>query len=205
LILIVSSLDKLRNVRLNNLVQLELTIKGDRLASDPDIFKLMPKFSGSSPLTLYSRYRIGRERGDQAIFLNPPPTSSYLHLKGSNLTDISALGSAKGLIKLEIEGSKIQDIRALGVLTNLKSLRIYSPKLSNIEPLKSLTNLKTFGMSYSKVSDISVLRSQVNLEVLTLNQNLISDITPLTSLTTYGSLIFREGDQIAREGVYKSR
>jgi hypothetical protein len=74
LILIVSSLDKLRNVRLNNLVQLELTIKGDRLASDPDIFKLMPKFSGSSPLTLYSRYRIGRERGAQAIFANAPPT-----------------------------------------------------------------------------------------------------------------------------------
>jgi internalin A len=162
LVLKISSLDRLGNIKLKHLRVLYLTITGDRLASDVNAFKMMPKFAefSKSNDTNYN------PTGNIVLVYKTPsgfryvPPSISLVLNGDNLTDISALQSAKGVVILKLQGRQISNISALSPLTHLKSLVICR----------------------TRVSDASHLSSLVNLDYLTLEGNRITDFTPLGSL-----------------------
>jgi hypothetical protein len=189
LVLSISSLDNLGNIKLKHLRMLYLTITGDRLASDVNAFKMMPKFTefSASNDTGYSPYSptgatigiIGYQTPSGYVEATPSVT---LVLNGVRLTDISALKSAKGVIVLHILGQQISDISSLSSLTHLKVLSISAKKVSNLSSLSTLTNLRSLRISDASVSDISPLSSLVNLSFLILAKNRISDISPLSSL-----------------------
>ncbi len=189
LVLSISSLDRLGNIKLKHLRMLYLTITGDRLASDVNAFKMMPKFAefSTSNDTGYSPYS---PTGTIGIIVYKTPSGGYIEatpsvtlvLNGGGLTDISALKSAKGLVFFYLNGQKISDISSLSSLIHLKRLEISAKKVSNLSSLSTLTNLGSLRISDASVSDISPLSSLINLNHLVLSKNMISNISPLAGL-----------------------
>jgi internalin A len=150
LVLSISSLDKLGNIKLKHLRVMYLTITGARLASDVNAFKMMPNFAE------FSEGNDTNYDSTGGIILPGLPTISLV-LNGGNLTDISALKSAKGLVHLKLQGQQISDISSLSALTHLKRLTICGTRVSNISPLSSLVNLDSLSLRKNRITDFSPL------------------------------------------------
>ena len=104
----------------------------------------------------------------------------------------SLSAGAKITVEALLTESETQDCKAASKqLTSLESLYIQSANITDVEPIASLTNLTSLSLDHNEITDVKPLANLQNLTSL--------------SLDTYGSLIFREGDQIVREGEYKSR
>ena len=93
-----------------------------------------------------------------------------------SITDLTGLGSAINLEKLDLSGNNISDISPLENLTKLKRLDLSDNNISNISPLAKLS---VFGLDLSgnNISDISPLENLANLSDLDLSRNAISDVS----------------------------
>jgi hypothetical protein len=183
LLLSASSLDILSNVKLNNLVVLLVKIKGERLASNVNFFRTMPK------LAEFSESNAIPSRGDlRGIITSLPIIPPTIYIEGENLVDISSLSSAKGVVDVTLIGPKVSNIEAIGKLRDLKVLKIFSQEIFNIDSLSGLKKLQLLAIGGGKIENLSPLSSLVNLKVLSITSNNVSDISSLASLVNIDNL-----------------
>jgi Leucine-rich repeat (LRR) protein len=184
--LTISSLDRLRNIKLNSLITLDLTITGKQLSSREDIFESMPQLGISGRFT--------PKKGLVTVydFDTLYPT---IILRGKYLSDIKAIKSAKGIFNILIEKTNVSDISPLSTLKNLKSMEINSSPIYDISPISSLEKLSVLQMFDVPISEISPLGSMKKLEQLTIDNAPVANISSLsvlgnlTNLTLSNTLI----------------
>ena len=112
-----------------------------------------------------------------------PANIGSLQLDGNDISDISPLGTLRGLLFLDLNNTQVSDLTPLSSLTNLSALRINNNDISDLTTLSSLTSLRSLYMNNNRVSDLSPLGSLVGLDTLEMSNNEISDLTPLHTLT----------------------
>ncbi len=111
-----------------------------------------------------------------------------LEASSSDISDLTGLEFATGLIPLNLSYNIISDITPLSGLIKLTSLDLSYNIISDITPLAGLTNLTSLDLSYNIISDITSLSGLTNLTSLRLHDNFFSDISPLSGLTRLISL-----------------
>ncbi|MEE2898479.1 MAG: leucine-rich repeat domain-containing protein [Gemmatimonadota bacterium] len=88
---------------------------------------------------------------------------TYLNLNRNSITDISALSGLTRLTKLGLSGNSITDVSALSELTALTELRLSSnPGFSNIEPLLDHREIDSVSLLDTRVSCANVAWLQSN-------------------------------------------
>ena len=112
----------------------------------------------------------------------------YLEASSSDISDLTGLEFATGLISLNLSYNIIVDITPLSGLTKLTSLDLSNNIIVDITPLSGLTNLTSLDLSVNAITDISPLSGLTNLTSLRLHDNFFSDISPLSGLTRLISL-----------------
>ena len=100
-----------------------------------------------------------------------------------NLTELTGLEYAKGLITLRMYNHRVTDLTPLQDLVQLEELTMAVGPISDINPLSNLTNLKKLNLDYNKIEDIAPLAGLVGLKELYLPFNQIHDVSPLARLT----------------------
>jgi len=111
-----------------------------------------------------------------------------LDLSGSQVRDVSALGSLTNLTSLNLSNTEVSDVSALGSLTNLTSLDLANTPTRDVSALGSLMNLTSLSLSVTGVSDVSALGNLTNLTSLSLFKTYVRDVSALGSLTNLTSL-----------------
>ncbi len=93
-------------------------------------------------------------------------TSLYVrgtYVRGTSITDVSALSGLERLTYLNLNHNSITDISALSELTALTELRLSSnPGFSNIEPLLDHREIDSVSLLDTRVSCANVARLQSN-------------------------------------------
>ena len=125
---------------------------------------------------------LGKSSGD-TITAPEMATLKSLHMRGSNIGDLTGLEFATNLERLHIAHGFIRDLSPLVGLTSLYSLYLGANSISDISPLAGLTSLRTLLFYANEVSDISPLAGLTNLDFLNFADNSISDLSPLSRLT----------------------
>ena len=126
-----------------------------------------------------------------------------LEASSSEISDLTGLEFATGLIPLNLSYNIISDITPLSGLIKLTSLDLSYNIISDITPLSGLTNLTSLDLSNNIISDITPLSGLTNLRSLRLHDNFFSDISPLSGLTRlislslYGTII-RDSSLLSR-------
>ena len=164
---------------LNNVKELDLSVKGLSNISDIDSFKELTKLNLS-----------GNSISDISVLGNLT-NLEQLDLGGNNISDISALGNLTNLTELNLSNNRISYISVLSVLgnlTNLAELNLSNNKINYIGALRLLTNLEQLDLSGNNISDISALGNLTNLEQLDLGGNDIDYIGALGNLTNLQTL-----------------
>ncbi len=109
---------------------------------------------------------------------------SNLDLRGTRVSDISALSGLTSLTELNLRETEARDIRDLSGLTALTTLDLRGTKVSDISTLSSLTALTKLDLSNNfDLSDISALSRLTELTDLDLSETNISEISALSGLT----------------------
>ena len=105
-------------------------------------------------------------------------TLTRLEAPNSNISDLTGLGFATNLTRLNL-GGEVDLWSSSGI-----TLRLDNNAISGVSPLSSLTNLTWLNLSGNDISDLSPLSNLTNLTSLTLINNTISNLSPLTNLTS---------------------
>ena len=130
---------------------------------------------------------LGKARG-APITRTEMASLTSLEASSSDISDLTGLEFATGLISLNLSYNIIVDITPLSGLTKLTSLDLSNNIISDITPLAGLTNLTSLELSVNAITDISPLSGLINLTSLRLHDNFFSDISPLSGLTRLISL-----------------
>ena len=125
---------------------------------------------------------LGKSSGD-TITVPEMTTLESLHMRGSNIGDLTGLEFATNLERLHIAHGFIRDLSPLVGLTRLYSLYLGANSISDLSPLTGLTNLRGLYLYDNKISDISLLTGLTKLESLNIDSNSIPDLSPLAGLT----------------------
>ena len=126
-----------------------------------------------------------------------------LEASRSDISDLTGLEFATGLIALDLSYNIISDITPLSGLIKLTSLDLSNNIIVDITPLSGLTNLTSLDLSNNIIVDITPLSGLINLTSLRLHDNFFSDISPLSglnrliSLSLYGTII-RDSSLLSR-------
>ncbi len=99
------------------------------------------------------------------------------------------------LYDLKAPNSNISDLTGLEFATGLLGLVLDNNSITDISPLSNLTTLLALTLTNNTITDISPLSNLTNLFILALNNNSISDLSPLVANTGLGS-----GDQVQVRG-----
>ena len=100
----------------------------------------------------------------------------------SQITNLTGLEHATGLVQLSLWDNQIQDVSPLAGLTQLRQLHLQSNQITDITPLAGLTQLQQLHLWGNQIRDISVLTELTKLESLWLQGNPIKDKSPLHTL-----------------------
>ena len=107
-----------------------------------------------------------------------------LDLRGTGVSDISALTGMTSLTNLDLGHTGVSDISVLSGLTGLTNLGLGSTSVSDISVLSGLTGLRTLDLSRNNnLSEISTLSGLIGLTELDLEGSGVSDISALSGLT----------------------
>ena len=121
-------------------------------------------------------------------------TLRELNARDANITDLTGLGHATNLTRLELVGNRIEDVAVLTRLTKLRALYLDNNAISDISPLAGLTNLTHLGLEDNMISEISALVGLTDLTWLRLPHNSISDISALMDLTRLTTLMLTQNN-----------
>ena len=145
---------------------------------------------------------LGKAR-DASITRAEMASLTSLEASSSDISDLTGLEFATGLISLNLSYNIIVDITPLSGSTKLTSLDLSNNIIVDITPLSGLTNLTSLDLSVNAITDISPLSGLTNLTSLRLHDNFFSDISPLSGLTRlislslYGTII-RDSSLLSR-------
>ena len=98
------------------------------------------------------------------------------------ITDLTGLEHATGLVRLSLWDNQIEDVSPLAGLTQLQQLHIQANRIADITPLAGLTELRQLHLWGNQIRDIGVLAGLTKLESLWLAGNPIQDTSPLRTL-----------------------
>ncbi|WP_162148142.1 leucine-rich repeat domain-containing protein, partial [Listeria floridensis] len=115
---------------------------------------------------------------------------SYLDAMGGNLSDISGLAQATGLIKADLTDNQIQSIEAFRGLQKLKDLNLSSNPIQDISPLEGL-HLESLNLSscdLPKEVDLDLIQEMTSLKELSLSNNRLGRVPDLSQLTNLTNL-----------------
>ncbi len=101
----------------------------------------------------------------------------------SEITDLTGLEKATGLISLQIYDNPIRDFTPISSLTNLTNLNLRNTGFSNADftILSPLTNLQALLLGQNEITDITNLPQLPNLRSLHMWDNQITDISRITT------------------------
>ncbi|MDA1049384.1 MAG: leucine-rich repeat domain-containing protein [Planctomycetota bacterium] len=112
----------------------------------------------------------------------------YVHLKNTQVSDLSTLAELKKLESLRLSYTSVTDLSPLAELKNLESLHLDGTLVTDLSPLAALENLSDLDLRRTPVTDLSPLAKLKNLKELRLNETLVNDLSPLAGLKNLGSL-----------------
>ncbi len=98
------------------------------------------------------------------------------------ITDLTGLEHATGLVRLDLWENQIQDVSPLSNLTQLRQLHLQANQITDITAFAGLIELRKLHLWGNQIRDISVLANLTKLESLHLAGNPIQDNSPLRSL-----------------------
>ncbi|MXZ01795.1 hypothetical protein F4Y93_14560 [Candidatus Poribacteria bacterium] len=105
-----------------------------------------------------------------------------LYASDREITDLTGLEHATGLVGLYLWENQIQDVSPLSNLTQLQELSLQANQITDITAFAGLTELRKLHLWGNQITDISVLENLTKLESLWLDGNPIQDNSPLRSL-----------------------
>ena len=105
-----------------------------------------------------------------------------LIIPNGQITDLTGLEHATGLVRLSLWDNQIEDVSPLAGLTQLQQLHIQANRIADITPLAGLTELRQLHLWGNQIRDIGVLAGLTKLESLWLAGNPIQDTSPLRTL-----------------------
>lgn len=114
------------------------------------------------------------------------PNLRNLRLSNCNLTSISPLASAKGLVALDLSGNAIRNIDPISNLQEVLELNLQQNALTDLTALSSLSKLQKLNVSYNALVTIAPICSLGSLTWLDAGRNTIAsleDMSQLSSLT----------------------
>ena len=127
----------------------------------------------------------------------------WLTLPGRGISDIVPLEKLTEIELLDVNWNNITDISAIGNMKKLVRLYIRNNLINNITPLKYLENLDFLDAAENKIKDLAALSNLPNIHLIGLNYNLIEDISPLVenSYLKSGVYIYLTGNPLNENSV----
>ncbi|MCY3739627.1 MAG: leucine-rich repeat domain-containing protein [Candidatus Poribacteria bacterium] len=109
-------------------------------------------------------------------------TLTHFEAVNRNINDLTGIGAATNLERLELNHNLISDISPLVGLVRLHRLGLEDNAISDLTPLAGLISLERLHFAHNAVSDLSALTGLINLRGLGISDNLIIDLSPLAGL-----------------------
>ena len=100
----------------------------------------------------------------------------------NQIQDVSPLSKLKSLQQLHLQANQIQNITAFAGLTELRQLHLWGNQIQNIRPLRGLTKLESLWLEDNQIRDVSALAGLTQLKELKLSGNQIVNTAPLEKL-----------------------
>lgn len=150
--------------------------------------------SDLSPLSRLSALRRFELRGHPAVrstaLLTKLEALEELDLAYTEIRDLGALRSLRGLRTLYLEGTPIRDgeLVHLGGLSSLVELRLGATRITRLDALVSLSALEELRLEDTAVVDIAPLAKLPRLRVLFAGRTQITDVSPLATIKTLQAL-----------------
>lgn len=118
------------------------------------------------------------------------PVLKNLTLTDCDLTTISPLKSATGIVTLDLSKNLISNIEPISVMTGLTELNLYSNAVKDISPLRSNTALTKLNVSTNAITSLAPIENLTSLTSVDASTNSISTLGSFEKLTslTYLSL-----------------
>jgi Leucine-rich repeat (LRR) protein len=106
-----------------------------------------------------------------------------LHLRKTEVIDISALAELKELEELDLFETPILELTPISNLTSLRSISVGKTRIRSVSPLAYLTSLTHLTLWQTEITDLSALSGLINLKILLLGSSPVIDLTPLKGMT----------------------
>ena len=124
---------------------------------------------------------LGKARGE---FVRPREFAELRDLvaEGAGITDLSGIGSAVGLSRLDLRFNKIRSVSPLVGIVGLRVLDLNSNRIRDVSTLAHLPALKHLVLTSNAIVDVSALSTLTGVRALLLDLNDIHDAAPLAGL-----------------------
>ena len=109
-------------------------------------------------------------------------TLDRLIAEDKGISDLTGLGFATNVERLNFGGNSISDLSPIAGLQNLRILAFAGNSVSDISPLIGLKNLEEINVSHNNLSDLSPLGRLSNLRSFGSWGNTLTDLSPLINL-----------------------
>ena len=106
-----------------------------------------------------------------------------LNLNNNLISNISPLTGLIKLRRLDLEDNAITDISPLAGLIGMEDLHLGPNQVTDISPLAGLINLRHIRLHHNAITDLSPLAGLTKLETIGMSHNPLADLTPLSGLT----------------------
>lgn len=119
------------------------------------------------------------------------PLLKKLTLSQCNLSGVTPLTKATGLVYLNINGNAVRNIESLSALLNLQELHLQHNAIVEITPLSSLNQLTKLDVSYNALTSLSPICTLTNLTWIDASVNSITELGQIGNLTKLSYLSLR--------------
>ena len=116
------------------------------------------------------------------------PELTSLSMVRCNLSNISELSAATGLISLNLSNNTIRDLDPLSGLVNLEYLNLSHNAVTQLTALTGASKLKELDVSYNSVSSTVALSGCKSLEVLRIDYNALTSFEGLDKVPELSKL-----------------
>ena len=116
------------------------------------------------------------------------PMLKKLTLSNCNLSGISPLSKASGLIHLDINNNTVRNIDALSELKNLQELYLQHNAVNDLTPISGLTQLTKLDVSSNALTTLTPVSSLTALTWLNASVNSITELGQIGNLTKLTNL-----------------
>lgn len=111
-----------------------------------------------------------------------------LNLRGTRITEATALSALERLIALDLSRTRIADVVALASLSSLTHLNLSDTRITDPEALSGLLQLTYLNLGHTRIADAAALSGLVGLTHLDLSSTMITDAAPISGLVRLTSL-----------------